>query len=247
MSIGEEIESAYAKLHQWIFSSETNQGFAEKRSDHPYPSSLRPEEVERFTKYLELLSLWTKRIDLVAPAPQEVLIERHLLDSWAAGMLLAQLVSLDASAAYLDIGSGAGLPGLMLSILEPERKVYLCEPREKRVTFMQNAISALGLKAAEPICCRAEELPVLEPLPGLLCSRAVGKTELLFEAAARRGLDSSFVVELLGPNWSLEADAPALEADGYKSSLNGLLPYSLFKDGPERQLAVWNVSRETSG
>ncbi len=246
MSIGEEIERAYSELHQWIFQGGETLSFAEKRDTHPYPASLSASQVDSFTSYLNLLSLWTKRIDLVAPATEEVLIQRHLLDSWAAGMVLAQVAPIDPAMAYLDVGSGAGLPGLVFAVFEPERQIYLCEPREKRVTFMQNAISSLQLSRVTPLCQRAEQLQALTPAPGLLTARALGKTELLFETALRIGAEDCVVTELLGPSWRTEETEQAAESAGCEALLRELVPYSLLSEGPQRQLAVWNVSRETS-
>jgi len=216
-----------------------------QRNAHPYPSSLSAEQVETFAVYLELLHLWTRRIDLVAPASLEVLLERHLLDSWAAGMVLFQFAAIEAPLSYLDIGSGAGLPGLPFAVFEPEREVYLCEPREKRATFLQNAISRLSLGAATPKCARAEDLEALEVLPGLVTARAVGKTGLLFSTALRLGGDSCLVSELLGPSWNEGQTEEAVKDSGCSAVLKHLIPYTLFDNGPQRQIAIWSVSRET--
>jgi len=107
--------------------------------------SLDPEAVDRLFAYCRELIKWNKTINLVAAAPLRDLVELHFLDSLA---LLPLLNSLCPSASLLDIGSGAGFPGLALKAASPDRPVTLVEPRQKRATFLRHVIRQLGLTGA---------------------------------------------------------------------------------------------------
>ena len=233
MELAETIADRSEALFSWLKSSLS-------LSSHPYPERLSPALSESLAEYLRLLVLWTERIDLVAPASEDEHIERHLLDSLAAGYVLQAPSPLPYSSTYLDVGSGAGLPGIVIGLMEPELSVMLCVPREKRVVFMREAISKLKLENVAVVCARAEELNSSHVSSlGVVLSRALGNTELLIQTAARLGAEGCLVAELLGPTWDGPNAYPGAE-------LKDLIPYSLSSKGASRQIGFWNVSRETS-
>lgn len=138
--------------------------FASLRSSLGTESCLLPQQLEaqsreRLYSYLCLLSEWTRRVDLVSsPDPQRILKE-HLADSLASIILLAEKRFNDlADFSVLDIGSGAGFPGLVYSIVYPETKVVLVEPREKRCVFLSEVKRRLGLSQLRVAQSRVEEL-----------------------------------------------------------------------------------------
>lgn len=89
-------------------------------------------------RYFIELSKWNRSINLVAKASDQDIIENHFLDSLT---LLPEI----QSGPVLDVGSGAGFPGLVLKIARPECGVTLVEPRQKRVSFLRHIIRTLGL------------------------------------------------------------------------------------------------------
>ena len=97
-----------------------------------------PAKVDRLRRYVDLLLAANAEQNLVSKATEPAIWSRHILDS-------AQLerFALDA-ANWLDVGSGPGLPGLVLAILT-ERPILLVEPRRKRIAFLEEAAKALGL------------------------------------------------------------------------------------------------------
>ena len=123
---------------------------------------------------------------LVGPREVSRLWERHILNS-------AAVVPFLPAGTVADVGSGAGLPGLVIAAMEPEREVVLIEPMERRATWLGEASGLLGLKNVRVIRARAEDARVVgvravtaravAPLPKLLrwCAPLVGaEGEMLF-------------------------------------------------------------------
>ncbi len=92
-------------------------------------------------RYFSELEKWGRKINLVARAAPEQIIENHFLDSLT---LLPLLADMEAQS-LLDVGSGAGFPGLALKIARPELTVTLIDPRQKRVSFLRHVIRGLHL------------------------------------------------------------------------------------------------------
>ena len=96
----------------------------------------------RLVRYAELVERWSQRHNLVSWKGREELVRRHLLDALAARELLS------GSGALLDVGSGAGLPGVPLLASRPEWRGVLLEPRQKRWAFLRLVVRELELHAA---------------------------------------------------------------------------------------------------
>jgi 16S rRNA (guanine527-N7)-methyltransferase len=108
----------------------------------------------QFETYAELLARWNERMNLtrlVTPRETAVL---HFLDSLA----LFQVVNVPKAAQLLDIGTGAGFPGLALKIFRPDLKLTLIEATAKKLGFCKNVIQVLNLKDVELFHGRAEEM-----------------------------------------------------------------------------------------
>jgi 16S rRNA (guanine527-N7)-methyltransferase len=102
----------------------------------------------------ELVSSWAERINLTAHRSPEAVAGRLVLDAIALGQVLPAI----PPASLVDLGSGAGFPGLPLAILWPSCQVTLVESRERKHYFQRTAIRALGLSNAQALRGRAEEL-----------------------------------------------------------------------------------------
>jgi 16S rRNA (guanine527-N7)-methyltransferase len=103
-------------------------------------------------KYAELLADRGVERGLIGPAEADRIWERHLLNCAAVAHLLP------ARSSLVDVGSGAGLPGIVLAMLSPESRVTLVEPLARRVDFLTEAVAELGLTNAEVVRGRAEDL-----------------------------------------------------------------------------------------
>ena len=108
-------------------------------------------QLEKFDKYMRLLLEWNEKINLTAIVePDEVKI-KHFLDS------LTVLKYIHDDDKVIDIGTGAGFPGIPLKIMKPDAKITLLDSLNKRINFLNIVIEELGLKNIEAIHGRAEE------------------------------------------------------------------------------------------
>lgn len=113
--------------------------------------SLSGHEISVFVQYLGLLTKWQRVQRLVGSVDPKWLIENVILDS------LMFLRALPASVKSIaDLGSGAGLPGIPIKIVNPEIKVTLIESRERRASFLSAAVRELGLLDCRVVVGRAE-------------------------------------------------------------------------------------------
>ncbi|BBA90838.1 rRNA small subunit 7-methylguanosine (m7G) methyltransferase [Mycobacterium pseudoshottsii JCM 15466] len=130
--------------------------------------------LELAQRYADWLATAGVERGLLGPREVDRLWERHVLNSAVIGELL------DHGERVVDIGSGAGLPGLPLAIARPDLQVVLLEPMLRRVEFLQEVVTDLGL-AVEVVRGRAEERPVRERLGGsdAAVSRAVAALDKL--------------------------------------------------------------------
>ncbi len=181
----------------------------------------------------ELLK-WNAKVNLTAiTAPEEVL-EKHFLDS------LAVLPEVEGAASLLDLGAGAGFPGLPLKLARPALTVTLVDSVGKKVGFLKAAIAVLGLKEARGLHARAEGEPEAEGIPRaeLLIARAFMDLPDWLNLAPAYLLPGGRVVAMLGkaqPEAELQARASE-RALRLVSSRQYQLPFS----GAERQVAVFS-------
>ncbi len=161
--------------------------------------NLLPTQVAAFNAYTDELLAWNERFNLTAVTDREQVEIRHYLDSLALlpvlaaleGVSLTTLMSRNIRA--VDVGAGAGLPGLALRIVWPRLRLSLIEATGKKVRFMEHLAGLLSLGDVQLIQGRAEELALREPHRAgydLVVARAVATLPTLVEyllPLARRG------------------------------------------------------------
>ena len=125
-------------------------------SDLLSPYLAVPKEViPQLSAYLDLLLRWNARTNLTAIRSPEEVVRRHFGESLFAGTHLGEPLP----ETLLDLGSGAGFPGLPIALLHPGIAVMLAESQNKKATFLREVVRSLGLKNVEVWAGRAEDLP----------------------------------------------------------------------------------------
>ena len=142
--------------------------------------TLTPEQEAQFTRYAELLAAWNAHTNLTAITEPQAVQVRHFLDS----LTIAQAVPMTPGLRIIDVGTGAGFPGLPLLIAFPHIHVTLLEATGKKVNFLDHVLEQLGLKGAQTVHARAEEagqMPEHRAAYDLVLARAVARLPALVE------------------------------------------------------------------
>jgi 16S rRNA (guanine527-N7)-methyltransferase len=143
------------------------------------PASLTEAQLEQVSAYLDLLLRWNARTNLTAVRDPESMVTRHFGESFFAAR---QLLSADATLRAIDLGSGAGFPGLPLKIFAPALALTLIESSQKKAAFLKEAVRTLALTDIDVFAGRAEDFPSTADLVTL---RAVERYERALGTAAR--------------------------------------------------------------
>lgn len=122
--------------------------------------ALDSQQLDRLARYAELLQRWNRVHNLTAVEPGQTLT-LHLLDSLAIVPVIATRMKGRAAPRTLDVGAGAGLPGIPLAIARPELRVTLLDKVQKKVAFLQQAQVELNLQNVEAVHARAEDYRVV--------------------------------------------------------------------------------------
>jgi 16S rRNA (guanine527-N7)-methyltransferase len=150
-------------------------GIAQINSKSPN-LNLSADQIEQLLSYGELILKWNKVYNLTAIRSEHEVITHHLLDSLAIVPLLDDALGNQVNQRVLDVGSGAGLPGLVIAICRPNWTVHTLDTVQKKATFMQQACGSLKLHNAQSIHQRVEQYSPNQPY-GLICSRAFSSIE----------------------------------------------------------------------
>ncbi|MBR3941818.1 MAG: 16S rRNA (guanine(527)-N(7))-methyltransferase RsmG [Clostridia bacterium] len=120
------------------------QGFADLSME------VTDEQIQMLVRYGELLVEWNEKMNLTAITDPIEIAEKHFLDS-------AMCLKCGISGSVIDVGTGAGFPGLVLKILKPDIKLCLLDSLQKRLTFLETVTNELGLCDVEFVHARAED------------------------------------------------------------------------------------------
>ena len=118
--------------------------------------TLTDEQIEQFLRYYEMLVEKNKVMNLTGITEYEEVIQKHFLDSLSLIRVIPDIASQELT--VIDLGTGAGFPGLPLKIAFPELEITLMDSLNKRILFLQEVINALDLKKVSAVHGRAEEM-----------------------------------------------------------------------------------------
>ena len=153
-------------------------------------------ESDLFFTYLRELIEWNRKINLTAIRDAKGIVTRHFLDSLAVNGFLHGARSL------LDIGSGAGFPGIPLKIVRPSLNVVLLDGVGKKVAFMRNVVRSLGLKGIKAVHGRAEDCSVIAQRReafDVVVSRAFARLSDFLTVADPYTKEGGLIIAVKGP------------------------------------------------
>lgn len=146
-----------------------------------------PTQTQQLIRYIHTLHQWNQAYNLTAVRQTENMMQRHVLDTLA---VLNPLQPYPAKQ-IADIGSGAGIPGLILAIMQPETEVFLVESIGKKCRFLRHTVTLLGLaERVKVIQQRVEQWQPEKPVPMIIC-RAFTALENFTKITQHLGNESS--------------------------------------------------------
>lgn len=198
------------------------------------------EQLSQFDSYARFLVEYNEKINLTAITEYSEIVEKHFYDS----LLLSKYRKMEGT--LVDVGTGAGFPGVVLKIAYPELKVKLIEPLHKRCVFLNELIERLGLKDIEVLNVRAEDYSKNHREAfDFVTARAVTNLNALIElCGAMVKLDGCFIA-LRGKDGlsEIENAAHAINSMGFEveDTFNDSL-----SDGSLRVISFFRKRRKTS-
>lgn len=145
---------------------------------------------EKFAVLLGVLDKWNEKVNLTAIRDTREMITGHLLDSLVVRQFLE-------GASVLDVGTGAGFPGLPLAIAEPQRQFVLIDSNNKKIQFVQHVVGLLGLDNVNAVKARTEDYAPGERFDTVV-ARAVAALPRLLEIAGHHVGEGGVFVALKG-------------------------------------------------
>lgn len=153
--------------------------------------------LEKFELYAKLLVEWNEKMNLTAITEKEEIAVKHFIDCASC------LTKVDLSGKVIDVGTGAGFPGMVLKILKPEIKITLLDSLNKRLIFLQEVTDKLNLKDVEIVHYRAEDGGRDKKLRenfDFCVSRAVANLSTLSEYCLPFVKQGGFFISMKGPD-----------------------------------------------
>ena len=140
---------------------------------------LTEKQIDKFSSYLSLLLTWNARFNLTAIRSPALIIRLHFIDSLA----IAPFIS--PGGRLLDVGSGAGFPGIPLKIISPKMALTLVESQRRKANFLREVVRSLNLSGVEVLEGRAEQLKPQEiGLFSVVVARALGSLDNFLRLSA---------------------------------------------------------------
>lgn len=206
--------------------------------------SFNEEKLVQLQKYYQLLLDTNKKVNLTAVIEERDVAIKHFIDS----LTCFKAIAIKDGQSLVDIGTGAGFPGLPMKIYQPGLKVTLVDSLDKRVAFLKNVIAQLGLAGIQAIHVRAEEVGRNKQLResfDLAVVRAVASLAVLAEYCLPVVRTHGHFLALKGPKADKEIDSAKKALEIMGGEIQKTLKLNLPVTGDERTIIVIKKVRAT--
>ncbi len=188
-------------------------------------------QIEQLDTYASFLKEYNEKINLTAICEYEEVLDKHFYDS----LLLS--FNKEIKGSLVDVGTGAGFPGVVLKIVYPDLKVILIEPLKKRCVFLNELIEKLGLKDIEVINSRGEDFSLTNREKyDFVTARAVSNLNMLIEICGAMVKIGGYFIALRGLNGKEEIENASLAIKKMGFEVENINEFEL-NDGSKRIIA----------
>lgn len=191
--------------------------------------------LDRYVEHARYLLEENQKVNLTAICDPKEIAAKHYLDCWR----LSQMMPL-IGRRVLDIGTGAGFPGIPLAMAEDSAKFTLCDSKQKKIDFVQSSIDKFGIKNATAVCERAEDHLVKQSYDVVLV-RAVSSVRENVRLLRKVRHSLKDLVMFKGASWSREVRAGEREAERLGFSLDTVWEYELPEGMGKRAFLVYRA------
>ena len=204
--------------------------------------SVTKENLASLAKYKDLLVEYNKKFNLTAIKSDEEIYLKHFYDS----LTLIKAYSLNGNLKLLDIGTGAGFPGLVLKIFYPDLELTLLDSNHKKIAFLEVVIKELNLKNVTCINSRAENLPkTYREYFDIVTSRAVAHLRILLELSIPYLKVGGKLIAMKGlSEEEIKESAKILEK--LDSTIVDAIKFNLPIEGSNRSLVIVQKNKKTN-
>lgn len=193
---------------------------------------LSTEQLERFQRYYEVLTDWAERVSLTAVKDEEGIQNRHFLESAALIPILEQEGLSLTDKSLIDIGSGAGIPGIPLKIIDPSIKLTLVEAKQRKAEFLAALLKELDMTDVVVIPRRSEETAHNanhREQYNFAVAKALAPLSTLIELSLPFLVMGGVLIAPKGKDAEKEVEAADVALETLKGSIRGMHPLPLAK------------------
>lgn len=204
--------------------------------------NLTNDQIDKLARFYQLLVNWNEKINLTTIIKEEEVYLKHFYDS----LTLIKVVDLRQPLTVLDVGTGAGFPGIVLKIVFPNLKITLLDSLTKRINYLNEIIKELDLHDIETVCSRCEEYTKINREKyDLVVARAVSHLKILSEMIIPTvKVNGYFIAMKANLNDELEKTIPMLKK--LNSELKEIKEFNLPIENSKRTLVVIKKNAKTA-
>ena len=204
--------------------------------------NLTNDQIDKLARFYQLLVTWNEKINLTTIIKEEEVYLKHFYDS----LTLIKVIDLRQPLTVLDVGTGAGFPGIVLKIVFPNLKITLLDSLTKLINYLNEIIKELDLHDIETVCSRCEEYTKINREKyDLVVARAVSHLKILSEMIIPTvKVNGYFIAMKANLNDELEKTIPMLKK--LNSELKEIKEFSLPIENSKRTLVVIKKNAKTA-